>query len=360
MSFDAFECIALHLFRSGASEDIETRFMFLLEWNLMKRAENVVHAKISHIEWRDDCLVFTFAKSKSNQRGEEHLGPWHVYANPEKPHLCLFLAFGMYAFCNPHILKGGGVALFEGTTAKSVYARYMARFNNVVNKELVRDLRTLGYEPGDLASHSARKGVATWVCSGCTVSPPIVAVCLRAGWALGGVKDRYLFREGAGDQYVGRAAAGLDQLTKEFAVSPAYFDFSELDPSETFRMKRAIRDFINSRLGFEPPGSVQTMLQHFLASICYHYDDLQRDIDQHSPLRSAALFRDIPDNIRVLATVRYPWNKTSDTPKITGVPPHVTHLAELHALKEEVTNLREGIMNEIREEMDKRGFNSGR
>ena len=356
--FEAYKLIAMHLYKSGASEDIETRFMFLLEWNLMKRAENVVHAKISEIEWRDDCLVFRFAKSKGHQRGEEHLGPWHVYANPENPHLCLLLAFSQYALCNPHILKGGGVPLFQGTNSKTVYARYMARFNNVVTKELVRDLRALGYEPGDLASHSTRKGVGTWVCSGCTVSPPIVAVCLRAGWTLGGVKDRYLFREGAGDQYVGRAAAGLDQLSKEFAVSPAYFDFSQLDTTETFRMKRVISDFIQSRLGFQPPGTVQPLIRHFLASICYHYDDLLMDIHQQSPLRSAALFRDIPDEIRRLATVRYPWNKTSDTPKFTGLPPHVVQLAELHTLKEEVTNMREGMMKDFREEMDKRGFNS--
>ena len=172
------------------------------------------------------------------------------------------------------------------------------------------------------------------------------------------MKDKYLFREDAGDQYTGRAAAGLDQLSKEFAVSPAYFDFSGLDSDEKFRMKRAIRDFIQSRLGFEPPGTVEQMLHHFLASICYHYDDLQRDIHEQSPLRSAALFRDIPDEIRRLATVRYPWNKTSDTPKITGVPPHVTHLAELHTLKEEIISLREGMMKDLRDEMDKRGFNS--
>ena len=46
---------------------------------------------------------------------------------------------------------------------------------------------------------------------------------------MGGVKDRYLKRESAGDQYVGRCAAGLDQLSKQFAVSPPYFDFTGID-----------------------------------------------------------------------------------------------------------------------------------
>ena len=74
----------------------------------------------------------------------------------------------------------------------------------------------VGFEPGDLGTHSARKGVGTMVAAGCTVSPPIVSLCLRAGWALGGVKDKYLFRENAGDMHVGRCASCHDADTKEF------------------------------------------------------------------------------------------------------------------------------------------------
>ena len=48
------------------------------------------------------------------------------------------------------------------------------------------------------------------------------------GWVLGGVKVKYLFREKSGDQYVGRYASCLDKLQKEFAVSPPYFDFTDL------------------------------------------------------------------------------------------------------------------------------------
>ena len=41
---------------------------------------------------------------------------------------------------------------------------------------------------------------------------------------MGGVKDKYLKYEATGDQYVGMCASGLNQLIKEFAVTPAYFD----------------------------------------------------------------------------------------------------------------------------------------
>ena len=49
----------------------------------MKKAENCVSCKVNHINFEDDCLVFRFAKSKGHQDGEEHVGPWHVYANPK-------------------------------------------------------------------------------------------------------------------------------------------------------------------------------------------------------------------------------------------------------------------------------------
>ena len=77
-----------------------------------------------------------------------------------------------------------------------------------------------------LGTHSCRKGVATMVAAGCTVSPPIVSVCVSTGWVMGGVKDNYLKRESAGGQHVGRCASCLPILSMDFSVSPPYFDFS--------------------------------------------------------------------------------------------------------------------------------------
>ena len=65
---------------------------------LMKRAENCVSCKVNHITFEDDCLVFRFTKSKGPQNGEEHVGPWHVYANPKKQHLCPVLSVARYLF----------------------------------------------------------------------------------------------------------------------------------------------------------------------------------------------------------------------------------------------------------------------
>ena len=72
----------------------------------------------------------------------------------------------------------------------------------------------MGVEPGGLGTHSCRKGVRTMIAAECTVSPPIVSICVRAEWSMGRVKDIYLKRENAGDQYVGQCAICLDQLDK--------------------------------------------------------------------------------------------------------------------------------------------------
>ena len=73
-------------------------------------------------------------------------------------------------------------------------------------------LNTLGVEEGNIGIHSSRKVVATMVAAGCTVTPPIVSICIRSGWVMGGVKGKYLKSESSGDQYVGRCASGLEQL----------------------------------------------------------------------------------------------------------------------------------------------------
>ena len=80
----------------------------------MEIAENCVNVRIDHIDFREDCIVFTFAKSKGHQKGEEYFGPWHVYANPHKPWMFPLLSMARYNCCYPELLKGG-VPLFDGS-----------------------------------------------------------------------------------------------------------------------------------------------------------------------------------------------------------------------------------------------------
>ena len=83
-----------------------------------------------------------------------------------------------------------GTALFQGS---SQYNRYSILFNQLL-KDKVVVLKTMGVDPGDLGTHSCCKRVGTMVTAGCTLSPPIVSICVRAGWTMGDVKDKYLKR----------------------------------------------------------------------------------------------------------------------------------------------------------------------
>ena len=67
---------------------------------------------------------------------------------------------------------------------------------------------------------------------------------------MGGVKYKYLKYEAAGDQYVDRCASGLNQLSKEFAVTPTYFDlFGEInDKVEREKLKKDLQKWLEIRV----------------------------------------------------------------------------------------------------------------
>ena len=153
MPIEVYERMSKKLFCSEEKEDVFAHLFLVLDWCLMKRAENCVTAKINHISFDEDALVFAFAKTKGNQTGDE-FGPWHVYANPETPWICPVLAMARYLFCFPDALRSDA-PLFEGT---SQYNRYSSRFARLLD-DMEGELN--GYEPCDFGSHSCRKGVAT-------------------------------------------------------------------------------------------------------------------------------------------------------------------------------------------------------
>lgn len=348
-----FEKFAQILFESPKPEHVFAHCFFILDWNLMKRAENCVNANVTHISFRNDSLVFEFAKSKSNQDGEEHLGPWHIYANPFKPHICPVLALARYLFTFPHIFKGKK-SLFEGSNQ---YNRYSKIFMEVL-AENEEEFKRLGVSYGDLGTHSARKGVGTLIAAGCTVSPPIVSLCLRMGWTIGGVKERYLKLADAGDQAVGRRANLSDPHRKEFAVSNPYFDFTSIDdPFEREERKKEIDNYLKERLSYDSVDDQGRDLAKVLfASICYHYDYLDSHIHANCPFRQSAFFNDVPRSIKNLSRIAFPWTSTADTPTFTGIPPHINLMVQLAEVQTELKALKSSIVNTLVEEMNTRGF----
>lgn len=345
MSFEVYKLLCHHLYKGKGDDYLFAHCMLTMEWNLMARSENCFSMNVNHIQWRGDCLIFFFGKSKTNQTGERSEDPWHVYANPHNPEICPVLAMAKYLLGNTSLLQGD-CQLFPGS---SQYNRFLKIFHKVIASD-VEGFKSLGVNPGDLGCHSARKGAITMCSSGCTVSPPMASICLRACWSMGSVKDRYIHYEKAGDQYVGRTVTGISSMSKDFAVSPPYFDFTDNEEMKPF-LKQVI--YANTFMGDK---AIEELVTFLFASICFHFTHLDSCLHSHNKVRTSPLFIIARENerLRQLAVVRYPWNQTQYTPYLTGIPPHVVMMAEIERLKNDLQQQTQDIIASVRNELDNR------
>ena len=142
----------------------------------MKQAEYCVDAQINHIQFKHDVYYIGVYQIKKSQKNKKYVGPWHLYTNTLKQYVWPVLALLQYLLCYAEVFKGG-VPLFEG----SQQYNNCSNIFRCVNESYKYQLKALGFEVGDLVSHSCCKGVATMIASGWSVSPPIVSLCIRAG-----------------------------------------------------------------------------------------------------------------------------------------------------------------------------------
>ena len=61
----------------------------------------------------------------------------------------------------------------------------------------------------------------------------------------------------------------------------------------------------------------------------------------------ALFYRDVPDEFLKVARIAFPWNSTEDTPKLTGIPPHVLLMAEIEDLKNKFQGLQATIKHDM-------------
>ena len=154
MPLSVYEKICDILMKGDSDEYLFAHAFLTIEWNLMARADNVVHLSVEHVEWNADSLIFYFATTKTDQSGEKQRLPWHVYSNPLHPHICPVLSFAKYVLAHPGVLENNGRnMLFPGSNQ---YSRFLKIFHNVLveNKDALLEL---GVDPTDLGSHSTRK-----------------------------------------------------------------------------------------------------------------------------------------------------------------------------------------------------------
>ena len=335
MTFEAYELMCNLLLKEKDEAYVFAHLYLTLEWNLMSRSENVNDCHAENIIWLDDALGFHFPKSKTDQLGKRGDAVWHVYANPGNPAVCPILALARYLFSFPGILtpterqplikqqnsSAGNISingygkLFPGD---SQYERFMACFRKVI-RDHPDEFKRVGVDSGDLGSHSVRKGSCSYAAAGTTVAPPIVSICLRAMWSMGGVKERYLSFEKAGDQYLGRVITGMDCNEASFATSPPYFDFTGCDDSEKKdkMLDQIVSNFMVGGVRLTP--RVFHIVKMCYASLCYHSDFLKNTLHKESYLQSSPFFTQIPKALQQFVCTRLPWSSTSYTPKFTGM-----------------------------------------
>jgi len=226
MNLSVYKLTCELLVEDGSPESIFCLCFLTLQWNLISRSEATESIAFSQMSWEDDHLKLCFPKHKSDQVGMNKDEARHVYSNPSMPAICPIRALSAYCLAFPQVIIDGG-KLFPGSEQKSRFGKCLHRiFNN--NRDLYLSYHV---DPQELGTHSIRKGAATYCCAGVHPGPPVVSVCLRAGWTIGRVKERYLKYENAGDELVGRTLlTGIPPTSCEFGISPLYFCSS---PNET-------------------------------------------------------------------------------------------------------------------------------
>jgi integrase len=330
MEYSLYKLLSKSFLQYRDPEYVFGHFFLSICWNLMCRASNAVNIRFSHLEWKEDALGVYFAQMKNDQTGERPRDPRHVYANPLNPSICPILAFGLYLICFPNVLEESD--LFPGG---SQYERFRHNLNSLFKKsDVASELHARGISPADLGTHSIRKGIATWLTSGSTVCPPITPVHLRLGWALPGVTGTYMRYEAAGDQYVGRAAAGLPILEASFATLPPFF----------IARTHAIDTAISLCFPTVPP-AMQRIVEFSVASLVYHHDFLKSTLHPDHIVFKTSLFQQ-PDLVRELQTlVQCRISKPGDPISATGIPAHILHLVTLENMQAELSQVVPAINN---------------
>ena len=143
------------------------------------------------------------------------------------------------------------------------------------------------------------------------------------------MQDRYVRYNGAGDQFVGRLAAGLD-LGPQFAVLPPHFVFLDDSPIEESNLDAVLEENFPSLSKFV---HLRPILRYSLASVLYHHDYLRQTLPPTSMLFQQPIFRS--EKLQAFRScIR--CGLSSPCLKATGIPPTVRIERNFFSLNESV------------------------
>ncbi|EGZ13038.1 hypothetical protein PHYSODRAFT_514739, partial [Phytophthora sojae] len=197
-------------------------------------------------------------------------------------------------------------------------------------------------------THSVRNGVATFACGGSTGGPSIVSVCLRCGWSLGGVQNRFFRYEAAGDQFLGRVVAGPPVNDSKFATLPPHFQ----DGSDK-NVKSCVETMfpVLSR-----EANMAGILRLCLASLVHHAEYLQQHLPATHALLSTHLFTS-PTVLRTLEGQLVAGESLWMRP--TGIPPYIELYKKLDQQQRSIDELPGKLEQRMEHVLEKKGVAAG-
>ena len=324
-----------------------------LTWNLMCRTDNTARITLKHLGVDDDAITVLFNISKTHQEGDEFEQKRRCYMNTKNWRLCLGFALGQYLMTVPELGANGDPALFPGKegTQKKRYSESLQQ--TLRGDEMKEFLAAHGFNPSDFGAHSLRKGAATYVTSGSTGGPSIVAVCQRAGWHMGNVLDRYLKFDGSGDAFVGRVLAGLPLNLVSFADLPPHIP--GLKAEEIAKFFPAVKN-CQELTGVAAFG---------LACVAYH--ECVHKSSQCMPegkakerLMKSSIMANHSDLTALLGrvVVGLQMDESKTTMRTTGVPPNIDILRSVLKLTQQIESVPDRMLLDIGKLLDDRSINA--
>lgn len=263
MEVELYKKVAQWFLEDNTMAGVFAHTFLLFTWNLACRSHNTAQIKLTDITWNCsfDSFHVYFSHTKTDQTGENSRYARHIFSNPHDPNVCPIFALAMYSTCcfNNKKLDTTG-KLFPGSRQEQRFGRMLAKILRDHSDEVI----AMGYNVEDLGTHSIRKGASTYLTS-LPGGPSVAATCIRGGWTMGHIKDRYFRYFDSGDQFVGRCLALLNIHSYEFACSPAFFDVANEKEDTSINDVCCVQfPVISKVLGF---GQICRMC---LASLVYH------------------------------------------------------------------------------------------
>ena len=335
MPFALYRRVALLMLTDSREASTWAHAYGVLTWNLMCRTNNTEALSTAALCWKGDALNVRLTKSKTDQTGETLRDGYHLYANPFMPEICPILALALHLLL--FMIDASG-AIFSG---RDQAARFSDALGRVVSHvDAIGELTGYGVLAEEIGAHSYRKGSSTFATSGSLDGPSVVAVSCRAGWSLGSSLNRYLQKEAAGDQYVGRVVAGLPIHDASFAALAPHF---KQDAAATAAVSAAVRRvFPDVLCAIE---HLRPVLSICLASVVYHMPWLRSHVSASSMLWTSVPFFSNHEGVAELRSlVIGPLEETSMMLP-TGLPGHVRQLAQLRELASSVQNVNDRVQS---------------